>query len=341
MKKKKIEKHLASALNKAPIDLLEKVKNEPVRKMDEHDFITRQEPVKSTKRYTKVLVPVVSFIALFAVGYSVWYSQFQAIENKIFLDVNPSIEISTNKQDEVVELSGLNEDGKELIAGIDYEDKPIHQVTLLILDALLEQKYIDTESHTLLVSVLNEDAAVGTEKSHQLNEWIQTYLKERNVQPTVLQQSIQTSNTINEFAEQYDISIGKMTFIKNLMILNPEFNIEELVQLSLENLIVLSQQNGLDLSKIIEIEGSIEEDDGVDDIEEDIEEDNDADDIDDDEENKDNDLDDEDDVENDTDDTENDEEIDDNDENEDDDLDDEDNVENDIDDDETDDEEND
>lgn len=45
-----------------------------------------------------------------------------------------------------------------------------------------------------------------------------------------------------------------MTFIKNLLILNPDFQLEELVSLSIEELIKKSRDTGLDLKKIVDID---------------------------------------------------------------------------------------
>lgn len=259
MKKKTIEQHLASALNKAPIHLYEHIKNEPIHKMEEHDFITRQEPVKKQRNFLKVLVPIASIVAVFAVGLSIWYSQFVAIENAVFLDVNPSIEMAANKQDEVIELNGINQEGRNLAANIDYQDKSMQEVIQLILDALLEQNYVTTDNHTFLISVLNKNKTISVENSHQINQWIQEYLSNTDIQPVVLQQAVPNSDEIQSAAEQYNISSGKTAFIHNLIALNPNFTETELVNLSIQELIQLAREHDLDLNQIVDVDGEINE----------------------------------------------------------------------------------
>lgn len=117
---------------------------------------------------------------------------------------------------------------------------------------MLDKEYIDEEHYAILLSVLNEDLDKGNKEVLEINEIINQYFKESNIDPLVLRQSIVSTNTIEECAEQYNISVGKMTFIKNLIILNPEFEIEDLVNLFIEELILISRENGLDLSKIID-----------------------------------------------------------------------------------------
>lgn len=133
-----------------------------------------------------------------------------------------------------------------------------------------------------MVSSLDGDGDKGSQKSAKINGIINSHLKDKNINPIILGQSIAGSDTIKEFAEKYNISIGKMTFIRNLMILNPDFELEDLVHLSLEELLELSRELGLDLNKIIDYDEDIleekfqEEDLGEDDdilIDDDIDDD--------------------------------------------------------------------
>lgn len=254
MKNKDVTKRLANALGEAPIDLLEQIKSQPIKKMVDHDYITRQEPVQQRSSYWKPLVSVASFIGIFLIGFLGWFTQFRAIDSLVYLDINPSIEIATNKQDHVIHLQGLNEEGRALIKDIEFEGKDVYAVTQDLLDSLLEKGTIDIEHYTMLVSVLNNNQEKSQKQVSQLNEMIHSYFREHQLKPIVLRQAITSTNTLEQFADQYNISLGKMTFIKNLIILNPEFKLEELVNLSIDDLIQLSRKKGLNLKKIIDID---------------------------------------------------------------------------------------
>ncbi|NMA68301.1 MAG: hypothetical protein GX958_02645 [Desulfitobacterium sp.] len=254
MKNKEINKRLANALGEAPIDLLEEIKSQPVRKMEEHDYITRQEPIKPRNIYWKPFFSAAAALGIFMLAFLGWFNQFRAVDSVVYLDINPSIEISTNKRDDVIQIKGLNKDGQELVDSIQYKGKDVNSVTLELLDALLEKGTIDERHHTMLLSVLNENQEKSRKQMAQLNEGIHNYFKGHQVKPIVLRQSIASTSSLEEFAEEYNISLGKMTFIKNLMILNPEFKVEELVDLSIHELIALSQKTGLDLKRILDID---------------------------------------------------------------------------------------
>lgn len=256
-----INKRLKNAIDAAPIDLLEKIKAMPVEKMAEHDYITRQEEVDKRHKIIKPALSLVAAAAVFLIAYLGWYMPYMKPDSIVYLDVNPSIEMAISRREKVVELAGLNKEGKELVDDMDYKGKDINMVLNDLLDKMLKEGYIDKDRHAMLVSVLNENIDKGKSQVHKLNEIIRDFFKEEEFKPVVLRQSIVTTGTIEEYAKKYNISIGKMTFIKNLLILNPDFELEELIDLSIEELIKISRDTGLDLSKIVDIDDDLIEDD--------------------------------------------------------------------------------
>lgn len=256
-----INKRLKNAIDAAPIDLLEKIKAMPVEKMAEHDYITRQEEVDKRPKFIKPVLTLATAAAVFLIAYLGWYMPYMKPDSIVYLDVNPSIEMAISRREKVVELAGLNKEGKELVDDMDYKGKDINMVLNDLLDKMLKEGYIDKDRHAMLVSVLNENIDKGKSQVHKLNEIIRDFFKEEEFKPVVLRQSIVTTGTIEEYAKKYNISIGKMTFIKNLLILNPDFELEELIDLSIEELIKISRDTGLDLSKIVDIDDDLIEDD--------------------------------------------------------------------------------
>lgn len=264
-----INKHIKNAIDSAPIDLLDKIKAEPVEKMKEHDYITRQEEIERKPKFIRPVLAFASMAAAFLIAYFGWYMPNMMPDSIVYLDVNPSMEMSMNRKEKVIELEGLNEEAKELVEDIDYKGKDINIVLNELLDRMLKEGYIDKDHHAMLVSVLNEDVEKGNIQVDKLNETISQFFSHEEIRPIVLRQSVVTTKTIEDYANKYNISIGKMTFIKNLIILNPDFELEELVNLSIEELIKLSRDIGLDLSKIVDIDDDLLEDDldDLDDVE--------------------------------------------------------------------------
>lgn len=304
MRNEKIEKHIFSAIDKIPIDLLSTIKSQPVEKMDNHDFITKQDTQSDSRILWKPLMALGSMAAVFLIIFIGWWSQYNPVDSLIYLDVNPSFEVSVDKNEQVIELKTLKPEDVALIDSIDYRGKDLYQVTEQLLDILISEGFIDAAHHTMLVSVLNDNMEIRNRQANQLNSSIKAHLQNQSIQGVVLRQGIAKSNTIDDFAVEYEVSVGKMTFIRNLIILDSTLKVEDLAVLSLEDLVRLSASTKLDIKQIIDVDQDLEElyrdtDDNDDEFDEDDDDDEFDEDDDNDEFDEDDDLDDNDCIEDD------------------------------------------
>lgn len=247
MKDNQILDSIKRSVDQAPIDILDNLKSHNVVKMMKHDDITRQETRRPMKR-------IVSFASIAAAFLLVFFNfqQLRMPDSEIYLDVNPGIQITTNKRDEVIKLEAINQEAINIIEGIDYKGREIDDVTEEILDSLMEKSYIEFADEVMLLSVFNKDRDKGRAQANQLNQVIHDKLDDVNLSPIILTQALEESNTVEEFAYSYGISFGKMTFIRNMIILNPDLKTEDLVALSIRELIEISQETGIDIEGIID-----------------------------------------------------------------------------------------
>lgn len=262
MKDKEILKQINRSINHLPIDILENIKNAEVVKMTEHDEITRQEfstKASKSKIFTfnnhKTFISLASFAAVFMIVFIGFY-QVRIPDSQIYLDINPSIQITTNKRDKVIDLTALNEDSISIIDDIDYKNKKLEDITeaiikSLAIESIVNSSYIGDEQSVLLVSVYNKNSNKGDEQAEKLDKLVREKIDSYNLHPVILTQSIGKSNTLDEFAKEYGISVGKMTFIRNLIILDPDLKTEDLVNLSLYELLEISINTGIDIDIIV------------------------------------------------------------------------------------------
>ena len=249
MRDRDILDHIKNSIDEAPIDLLDSIKSQPVAKMIKHDDITRQEKRISFK-------PMMSWVSVAAVFALVFLNLqlFRLPDSQIYLDVNPGIQITTNSRDKVIRLEPINEDAVIIIKDIDFKNKELDKVTEDILDSLIDKDFIDEVDGVMLLSVYNKDAEKSQRQVSELDNVIHNKLDDINMNPILLTQSLDKSNTVDEFAREYGISVGKMTFIRNMIILNPDLKTEDLVGLSLTELIEISRQTGIDIGRILNTE---------------------------------------------------------------------------------------
>jgi len=249
MKEKQILDSLQRSIDRAPIDILDKIKEEPRVKMLRHDDITRQE----TRKFSmKNMMSYASVAAVFLFVLFGWMLQVTIPDSRIYLDVNPSIEIVTNRQNKVIDLIADNLDGRRITSDLDYKGKTLYEVTDEILDRMMDESYLVKDREYLLLSVYNKDENKAEQQKQSLDRRIHEHLQEKELQPIVLLQKLDKTSTIEKYAEEYGISISRMTFIRNLIILNPQLKPETLVGLSIGELVRLSQGMELELDKIID-----------------------------------------------------------------------------------------
>lgn len=249
MKENQILDSLKKSIDQTPIGLLENIKNEPRTKMLRHDEITKQ---KTKAKSYKKFMAYGSMAAAFLMVFFGWNYQTRIPDSHIYIDVNPSVEIVSNRLDKVIDIRANNRDGKLLTEDFNYKAMTIDQAAEEILDRMMTGDYLNKDNKYLLVSVYNKNEEKSAVQQLDLDKKIHKHLQNKKLDPVILSQKIDNSSTIKSYAKQYGISVSKMTFIRNLIILNPDFETEDLVDLTIEELVSLSQGIGLDLDKILD-----------------------------------------------------------------------------------------
>lgn len=80
-------------------------------------------------------------------------STVSASDTYVTIDINPSIELIINKNEEVIHANALNEDGEVLLSAIDLIGLSVDDAMDLIIETAIELGYIDIDSEETLVSV--------------------------------------------------------------------------------------------------------------------------------------------------------------------------------------------
>ena len=248
MSERKIKKSLKNAVDQAPIDILENLKSHQVERMEEHDDITRQTPKKSImiKRFIPFTVAAAAFIGIFFH----WQSSYVWADSQVYFDVNPSIRITTNKNDKVIGMNGINQEAKQIIERMDYKGKTIIQVTEDLMDQLLEKNYLTETDKYILLSVYNKKTVKAEEQRLEIDEAIHRHLKTRDLNPVVLNQAIEQHEDPN--ITKLDDSKGRATLIKKLTELAPNLKADILKEMSIQELVFLARAFDIELLQLFD-----------------------------------------------------------------------------------------
>jgi hypothetical protein len=179
-----------------------------------------EEILFSFPRQRLKLPPVSSALAAAVILCLVVFAGFSGIVGNhpvvayVSMDINPSVEMGVDADQQVLELRGLNSDGTQLINDVKYKGEPIGKVTDLLLQQAEEQGYLSKgEADIVIASTLVkskakiDDATLAQEVKRQVAEHIQEKHADqaKNYEVTTLVTPVE----VRQQAEQSGVSAGK------------------------------------------------------------------------------------------------------------------------------------
>ena len=215
---------------------------------------------------------------LFAVGVVgvPYYGNNYVPDSHVDIDVNPGVEIVTNKKNKVLEVQSTNQDGAAVIDGMNLKNTELKVAVNALIGSMVQKGYIQNDNTGILVTVRNDNEDKANKvKAEVLND-INTALLTNSVQATVINQTVKTTVDAKKFAAENNISIGKAVFVLNLAAKDTSLDAKELAKMKVSEIASLVVQKGIDIRDIVDYDSddSIWENiaDAIEDIDEDARE---------------------------------------------------------------------
>lgn len=250
MNKAGMEQALRNAMNDAPAISFTELASMPYVKVAEHDSITRQKEKKSMV-YTGKLMPVAAFCLLFLIFISGWIYNYRVTDSVITLDVNPSIEIRTNRMNQILSIRALNEDAKEVLKDYHYNGRDMGDSVSALIESLMEHQYFKEDTNAMLLTVMNKNNRKADAVMNDMDQAIRKSLKSRRIAPTIMKQVISKEQDRSQLAEQYHISEGKMELIQDIISSSHKYTIDMLAGMTIEQLLNIAKESSVDLRKYL------------------------------------------------------------------------------------------
>ena len=215
---------------------------------------------------------------LFAVGVVgvPYYENNYVPDSHVDIDVNPGVEIVTNKKNKVLKVQSTNQDGAAVIDGMNLKNTELKVAVNALIGSMVQKGYIQNDNTGILVTVRNDNEDKANKvKAEVLND-INTALSTNSVQATVINQTVKTTVDAKKFAAENNISIGKAVFVLNLAAKDTSLDAKELAKMKVSEIASLVVQKGIDIRDIVDYDSddSIWENiaDAIEDIDEDARE---------------------------------------------------------------------
>lgn len=203
--------------------------------------------VEKNNKWLKYVGIAIIIVLFFAILYFVLHKNSYSV---VMIDVNPSIELTLNGDDRIVDYEANDSESEMIISGMDLENTDVIVALNAIIGSMVRNGYIDELSNSILVSVQNFDINKALSLENLLVKEIDDILKDSNVDGSVIGLTLSSSDSLNGVAEANGISLGKAKLITALVQVNNLLNINDLAKLTINELNLLLDTYTLDVDKL-------------------------------------------------------------------------------------------
>ena len=186
-----------------------KIKNKGYELGQEVDFM------KTNSNFKKAVTFAAAACFLLISGGSVF--AYYTPSSYVSLDVNPSIEFSVNIFDRVIKITGVNDDGTEIINEISIDNlknKNIADAVNLIVDEISKEGYLESDDAGIVISTSSEDMDKADELAQKLEDSATEACEENNAKVTVTAEAV-GKKRVDE-ARELGVTPGKLNLVEKL-----------------------------------------------------------------------------------------------------------------------------
>ncbi len=165
---------------------------------------------------------------------------------RVYLDVNPSIEIEVSEEDRVLSYTALNTDAEAILAELSLEGVEINTAVTAIIGSMYVNGYLTLDSNSVLVSVDAEEERGRTLISN-ISTRISNMFKNSEMECSVIAQKVTASDELKALAKENNVSVGKMELVEKLVCELDELtdeDIGELVDMKIHELNFMYKNHG-------------------------------------------------------------------------------------------------
>ncbi|MBE6886776.1 MAG: PepSY domain-containing protein [Oscillospiraceae bacterium] len=248
MKRNDLENKLRSAVSHAAPDQLDRILlacGKKGRVVDMTSLQTTQKKQKKTFPVAFVSAAASVAIAVGVIFGAVFMVQNQQDTSVVYFDVNPSIRLEVNRDQDVTSATALNAEGTTVLGQMKLEGVDLDVAVNAIVGSMLTEGFLSAEKNAILVSVEDKDTKKATDLENKISGKIRAILSEEKLDGSVLTQKVDKEDRVEELADQYHISEGKAALILHSIAQDSTLTPEVLAGLSVHEIAILLNSDRL------------------------------------------------------------------------------------------------
>ena len=165
-------------------------------------------------------------------------------DSHVDIDVNPGVEIVTNKKNKVLNVQSTNKDGDSVIDGMNLKNTELKVAVNALIGSMVQKGYIANNNTGILVTVRNNNPEKANKVKEEVLYDINFALYTNDVQANVMNQTFKNTADANKFARENNISIGKAVFVLNLAAKDSSLDAKELAKMKVTDIANLVAKKG-------------------------------------------------------------------------------------------------
>ncbi len=277
MKREDIEKKLDTAVSgMIPEDMFERISRN-IASLDEEK--TKKVINKKFNIFSRGFIGVAAaacvLLAVGIVGVPYYGNNFVP-DSHVDIDVNPGVEIVTNKKNKVLEVQSTNKDGDSVIDGMNLKNTELKVAVNALIGSMVQKGYITNNNTGILVTVRNDNPDKANKVKEEVLDDINFALYKNDIKANIMNQTLKNTVDAAKFAKENNISIGKAVFVLNLAAKDSSLDVKELAKMKVSDIAILVAKKGIDIRDIVDYDDddSIWENiaDAIEDVDEDVSE---------------------------------------------------------------------
>ncbi|MEG1943214.1 MAG: hypothetical protein RR049_05295, partial [Angelakisella sp.] len=271
MNNNQIESHIKSAVTHMTPDNCDKILGTPITPEKSGSMTNVTAFPKKRNSFVYGLVAVAAALAL-TVSAGAYYTN-SSVASIIALDVNPSVEISTNKNDKVVAAKATNADGEKILGDMNLKNTDVDVAMNAVIGSMVKEGYLTTEKNSLLVTVSGKNEAKADALRAEVVSGINATLAEQKIPAHIYNQTLPAvDDKIKADSAKQGISYSKLIFLEKIHAVDPSVTIEQLSKMTLDEIDALLSKNNVKPGDLhVDLDDDDDDKDDLDDAKEDAE----------------------------------------------------------------------
>src|SRR5690554_1237890 len=162
----------------------------------------------------RLMVGLACLFIVVAIGLGAFFGIMNQENETIYLEINPSLEITTNRFNRIKQVTYLNDDSQALFEGYNLDNMKVERVVELFLDLSDEQGYIQ-DNNQINIFVKESRKGAPSKTMEKLNNTARKRASQKNIQLDINVLAV-SKDEIDE-ARNKEVSVGKIVAIRQIM----------------------------------------------------------------------------------------------------------------------------